>query len=330
LKRANRHSRPLLPWILDRVLSPREVGEIVNRFALGSRPMLDPRRSRGEQGQVWRLGTSTGVWAVKELILRQTEADMDVSARFQQAAVDAGVPAPTVVRTIDGHVLLELNGRQFRVFSWADLLAPDPGLDPEKVGVLVGTIHALGYPSHGPVHPWYTEPVGAAQWQQLLQELIAADNPLGEGLAGLHDELCSLEELLEAPSQLQQLHLDLWADNVRATAAGGLCVIDWDNCGPGDPRQELAVVLAEYGGSPARARALYDAYIDAGGSGRITRPQDFSMGIAQLGHILQFQCRNWLKARSAEERQHVEAALDEFVSRPLTRSVIDEILAAVT
>jgi hypothetical protein len=89
-------------------------------------------------------------------------------------------------------------------------------------------------------------------------------------------------------------------------------------------------VLFEYcSGRPARTRALYDAYLDAGGPGRITRPEDFSMAIAQLAHILEGQCANWLTATAAEERRRAEAAIDEFVSRPHTRPVIDEILAAV-
>jgi len=145
-------------------------------------------------------------------------------------------------------VLLDLDGRQFRVFSWVDILPPDPDLDPHMVGILVAGIHRLGHPSMGPARSWYTEPVGAARWHQLFQQLIAAQNPLGERLAELEHELCGLEELLEEPSELQQLHLDLWADNVRMTAisgssAGGLCFIDWDNSGL-DYRDSLSCLMS--------------------------------------------------------------------------------------
>ena len=134
-------------------------------------------------------------------------------------------------------------------------------------------IHRLGYLSNGSARSLYTQPVGAARWHQLFRQLIAADNPPGERLAQLQDELCGLEELLEEPTKLQRLHLDLWADNVRMTTTGQLCVIDWDNSGPGDPCQELAAVLFEYcSGRPVRTRALHDAYVDAGGPGRNTRP----------------------------------------------------------
>jgi len=51
---------------------------------------------------VWRLETSTGTWAVKELFHREPEVDTRLSAEFQETAVRAGVPAPAVVRTADG------------------------------------------------------------------------------------------------------------------------------------------------------------------------------------------------------------------------------------
>jgi hypothetical protein len=236
-----------------------------------------------------------------------------------------------VVRTRDGHVLLELSGRQFRVFTWADILPANANLDPREVGLLVAGIHRLGYPSNGPVHAWYIEPVGAQRWQQLIRALTERGAATAERLGELEDELCSLEGLLlEMPSDLQQLHLDLWADNVRATRTGDLCVIDWDNCGPGDPRQELAAMLFEYGlGSSARARALYGAYVEAGGPGRLSRPADFSMVVAQLGHILEMQCQNWLSATTAQQRDRAEVAIEEFLARPLTRALIDEILSAI-
>ena len=110
-----------------------------------------------------------------------------------------------------------------------------------------------------------------------------------------------MEALLEAPSNLQTCHRDLFADNILRTAAGGLCVIDWENSGLADPTHELAVVLIEFaGGDVARARRLYQAYIEADGPGRLDRPGQFSMAIAQLGHLGERACRLWLDP--AEDR----------------------------
>jgi Ser/Thr protein kinase RdoA (MazF antagonist) len=243
------------------------------------------------------------------------------------------MPAPTVVRTTDGSVLAEVEGRQFRVLSWVDVRPADVTLDVARVGRLVAALHQLGAPGEGEgaVDPWYTQPVGPDGWDDLVIRLASAGSPLAADVAGLRDELCRNEELLEPPRALRPLHLDLWADNVRATPTGDLCVLDWDNSGLGDPRQELAVVLFEFTSwSPARTRGLYSAYVDAVGPARITRAEDFSMAVAQLGHILQWQCQNWLSAGTPAGRQHAEAAVREYVERPLTRTVVDRMVDTLT
>ena len=79
--------------------------EIERRFALGRRLSFDPHPQEGELGRVWRLTTTEGTWAVKELLHPQSEAEVLPGVRLQETAVSAGLPAPTVVRTTDGSVL---------------------------------------------------------------------------------------------------------------------------------------------------------------------------------------------------------------------------------
>jgi Ser/Thr protein kinase RdoA (MazF antagonist) len=312
------------------MLSGEQVTEVVHRFSLGTDPVLGGAPVRGELGQVWPVRTTTGTWAVKELFTPDTETEARASADFQEAAVNNGVPAPAVIRTLDGDVLIDLAGRQFRVFSWVNVEPPDRGLDPAAVGSIVGAVHRMAYPATGPARPWYTDPVGEERWDELLGQMAVSGHPRAEELMELRNELCALELLLEEPQHLQRLHLDLWADNVRVTPSGDLCVLDWDNSGPGDPRQELAVVLLEYGsGSPTRARTLVESYLDAGGAAHVTRPEDFSMAIAQLGHILEWQCGNWLAATTPDQRARAEDAVDEFIAEPLTRDVIEQLVDAV-
>jgi hypothetical protein len=57
---------------------------------------------------------------------------------------------------------------------------------------------------------------------------------------------------------------------------------------------------------------------------------DFSMAIAQLGHIGEAAARAWLASETEADRADNEAWFREFVDRPLTRAVIDELLVAVT
>jgi hypothetical protein len=123
-----------------------------------------------------------------------------------------------------------------------------------------------------------------------------------------------------------------YARTVLRTPDDGLCVIDWENCGLADPSQELALVLFEFGlGSVERARALYRAYREEGGPGRIDRRGNFLMLIAQLGHIGENACARWLEPNEpAVERDRQAARAEEFLAMPLTRGAIDELLDAVT
>jgi hypothetical protein len=109
-------------------------------------------------------------------------------------------------------------------------------------------------------------------------------------------------------------------------------VIDWENCSLADPSQELALVLFEFGlASAERTHVLYEAYLDAGGPGRIERRGNFSMLIAQVGHIGEDACLRWLDPTGSEaEREQQVTRAEEFIAMPFTRTAIDELLDAVS
>lgn len=306
---------------------------IAQAFGLGAGAILsDTPVARGKQGQVWRLNTTRGRWAVKEPFRRSTDIAVTDSVAFQEAVRAAGVMVPRVVRTGEGTIFIDVGGAQVRVDEWVDLLPPDIGADPIRVGRTVAGMHRVRSARGDPPESWFSEPVGADRWDALIADLRAARAPFAQSLAQVRDELVALEEWVRPPRHLQTCHRDLWADNLRTTPAGDLCVIDWHDCGLADPSQELACVLFEFGsGSPARAGALYRAYVDAGGPGRVDGTERFSMLICQLGHIGEAACRDWLipGPRSAHRPDSV-AAFAEFIDRPHHRTVLLEILDAVS
>ena len=261
-------------------------------------------------------------------------AEALADADYQDAVLRAGVPMPAVRRTADDDILCELDGVWVRVYEWVDVLEPDPWLDPASVGALVAGIHGVRSAlaraaGRSVVH----EPVGADRWDELAGVARAHAAPRSRSSwRQSRDELVALEELLAPPRDLQVCHRDLWADNVRGTPAAGLCVIDWENGGLADPSQELGIVLFEFGlGDAGRARALYDAYVCAGGRGRIESAGDFSMLIAQLGHITEWNCTRWLRRRVSEsERARAADRVGEFTSRPLTRNSIEALCVATS
>ncbi|WP_456845251.1 phosphotransferase enzyme family protein [Cellulomonas sp. P5_C6] len=307
-----------------------DASDLARHFALGGAARLSEGPvARGKQGVVWRLDTTNGSWAVKAPFTPSQEDEVRLSTEFQEAAYLAGVPTPQIRRTTDGFVFADVGGRRVRVYEWVDLGAPDPGLDPALVGEVVARIHGVKIDDPRPLDPWYHEPVGAGRWDEVVEQVRDGGAPFAGRLAALRDELVALESWIEPPEALRVCHRDLWADNMLPTAAGGLCVIDWENSGPADPSQELACVLFEFGRSdPGRARALIAAYQDAGGPGQVDRPGHFSMLIASLGHITETAATDWLQpnARSpdrADSTAWISEVLDDPHSRRRLRDLLD-------
>ena len=304
-------------------------GQIAVRFGLGGNPVLSPAPvARGEQGQVWRLDTERGSFAVKEAFRRIAQADVRNAAEFSAAASARGICTPLAIADRDGQLIADYGPAQIRVQEWLDLLAPDLRLDPVLVGLTLAQIHQTGFHGTAPLDDWFTEPVGAQPWDALCRELAAAGAPFAGQLALMRNELVALDAWVVPPTTVQTCHRDLWADNLLPTATGGVCVIDWDDCGLADPSYELGCVLFEFGcGEPDRIRAIYGSYLQHGGPGRVARHGDFSMLICQLGHICEIACRDWLDpAARSTDRQHNAERFDEFVQRPLNRAGLDVIL----
>jgi Ser/Thr protein kinase RdoA (MazF antagonist) len=312
------------------MLLERDAAAIADEYDLGDAPVLVGPIARGEVGQVWRLSTSAGSWAVKEPFDPPSMAEAVDDAVFQDLVYARGVRMPAVVRSRTGAVLADVGSATVRVYTWVDLCERDARVDPATIGSIVADIHRVEYIGDNPVDPWYTDPVGADRWDELVDQLTAAGAPFAEALAELRDELVGLEELLEWPSKLQTCHRDLFADNVLPTPDGSVSVIDWENSGLADPSQELGLVLFEFScGEPARARTLYDAYVDAGGPGRVDRPSNFSMVIAQIAHIGEIASTRWLDPARRDQQDHNAGRVDEFLTCGITRKMIAEMVDAV-
>lgn len=312
-------------------LGEEHVPGVLAAFALGVDGRLsDGPVARGRLGAIWRLDTDRGSWAVKRIEDADDDAHAGIldGAAFQEAARSAGVPTPSVCRTGTGEIVATVQRARVRVLGWVDMAEPDTGIDPGAVGRLVAALHRVEFTGAIGPDPWYAAPVGAARWRELVTRLRMRNAPFTDELDALVSELVALEAYLGgSPRSLRTCHRDLWADNVRRAQAGGLVVFDFDNAGLADPAQELAAVLVEYAtDDPVRARAIRDAYRDAGGPGVIDGPQDFAMPIAQLTHIVAEGCRRWLAATTDAARADNAAWVREFLDRPLTGAVIERLL----
>lgn len=287
--------------------------------------------ARGEQGRIWRLDTERGAFAIKELIVRQTPAAAAADVDFQEAVLATGaVPMPRPVRTVTGEVLVDLEGHQLRAYEWVDLLAMDRTLAPAIIGPTLAAIHRVHYAPARPLIGWYTDPVGAVRWAELLQCAKAAAAPFAEAFAAEIPELVRLEALLEPPANLQSCHRDLWADNILPTSSGGVSVIDWENCGLADPAQELPMVMIDFGwNDQQRIAQLYSSYLDAGGSARVSGYGAFTMLIAQFGHFWELAITNYFAAKVPEEKAHNLDRIAELLNEPLRIMHLEEMLDTI-
>jgi Ser/Thr protein kinase RdoA (MazF antagonist) len=288
--------------------------------------------ARGEQGRIWRVDTDTGAFAIKELIIRQTPADAVADVAYQEAVLATrAVPMPRPIHTEAGRVLVDVAGYQVRAYEWVDLLPTDKGIDAAVIGATLAAIHQVHHAPARPLVGWYTEPVGAPRWTQLLDEAKAADAPFSEALDAEITELLRLEALIEPPTNLQSCHRDLWADNILSTPTGGLCVIDWENCGLADPAQELPMVMIDFAfGDRRRVAELYLSYVEAGGSARISGYGSFTMVIAQFSHFWELAITAYLSTSAADVKTHSLDRIAELLNPPLRVAHLEEMLDTIT
>jgi Ser/Thr protein kinase RdoA (MazF antagonist) len=287
--------------------------------------------ARGQLGRVWRLRTVERDYAVKEWYAQPDINSVGRDARLVESARAAGVFTPEIIRTPAGQVVRVVDGTAVRVFEWVDLLPRSRRLDPVEIGRTVARLHNASHASDQPVDNWFSTGFGERSWRELHTRLVAEGAPFAGELGAILDELVGVESAIEPHERPIVCHRDLWADNVLATDDGRVCVIDFENMGPADPSQELAMVLFEFGDNdPSRAHRIHAAYRDAGGPGRVTRRGHFTMLVAEQAHIGQLACSRWVGSSDGPERERLAAWFREIPEDPVTLARIDRVLAAVS
>jgi hypothetical protein len=288
--------------------------------------------ARGEAGQVWRLTTDRGMWAVKESFAPQSVKQASATGSYQEHLSLHGIPLPRILRDEDGAYTRQIDGVFVRVFEWVELEQPDSGLDPAEVGAVVASIHRAPFPARGPIAAWHTEPLGAARWHELVRASRARSAPFADRLAEQVTDWIAVEKVLRPMRPVQTCHLDMWADNFRRTTSGEISVIDWDQAGPADPCREVAMVLFEFGRyDRERLRTLQAAYVDAGGPAAVKEAADFSVAVAQFAHIGERHLSMWLAPDATDAvKERAVRGIDELLDAPLDLATIALILDAVT
>lgn len=297
--------------------------------------------SRGANGQIWRLDLGAERYAVKEALGQPDETLIQAEVAYTSHLAAAGIRLPRSLPGQDGRFLVRLgkgSGADWlRLYEWVDGASPDltdPGV-ATRIGDLLGRMHAHAPPPRGPVDPWYEAAPEHASWDPLADAAQAQGLGWGKALArqvGLLRELAGLVTPM-ARERMVTCHRDLHPDNVLAVRSGDLIPLDWEECGPACPDQELAGLLlfwhVEDGAADdAAVQRTLGAYLAARGSGRVRDELSFGMYVAGRLNFLHGQVTVALDPRtSAADRDYASAEVQDTLARLPAPALISHLVS---
>jgi aminoglycoside phosphotransferase (APT) family kinase protein len=274
-------------------IGPEPWAEVAGRFRLGPALGAAVFVARGAMGEVWRLQTCRGAWAVKWQFPWGPAEPCPADVQVQLAAAAAGIPLPAPVLTPAGEAVAPIGSHHVRVYEWADLARPvAPPADDRtaaEAGGLLGVLHSLALPSTEPDDPWYARVPPPADWAALADRAAAADLAWAGQLAGAQERIARLSARADVPRRPGRrivCHRDFNPDNVvPASSRDHLVVLDWENAGPLDPACELGYALFAWSAgqghvSTSAVTALLDSYSAALGTDAAVGPGMFATAVA--------------------------------------------------
>jgi Ser/Thr protein kinase RdoA (MazF antagonist) len=327
---------------------PPDAREVAAVFDLG-RVIAEPVvAARGEMGRIWRVETSTGRWALKE-VFRPEPAAAELAradAAFQEAALIGGVRLPRPRRAPDGRVLIEVgpadDRRSVRVYEWVDLQERTAATVPAtEAGAILGRLHGLALTDERPIHPWYRTVVPLSAWAPLVERATDAHAPwavtlervapvliAGSATAARAFEAGVARPSIGAPGPIT-CHLDFNPENVLVDVSGSVVVVDWENSGSELAEQELASAVAEFVPDPAGTAPFLRAYGDAGGPARIRDRTSFAMTLTVQSALVRTYAERALDPTfTAEDRARSAHWIEDIAAQAFTLERIDRWLEA--
>ena len=258
---------------------PRLAAAIAEAYGLGR--VTGPMRSLGradDVGRPWSLSTDRGRWAFRSVENWWPIVAADRDVELQQAASAAGVLLPAPMRSVNGEIVEQINGRPWRVNAWRHsgppLTAPVSARIASQVGAVLATIHGLGLVVDR-ISPWHAARLSDEPWGRVAARVRSAGVPWAALFDAAVPELERLSALGAAPvdaSAALLTHNSLGPAKVRRESGGQLVVFGWEHAGGQPPSWELADALSSWtldadgAVNLAAARAMVEGYAARAGS----------------------------------------------------------------
>lgn len=278
----------------------------------------------GAMGRIWRLDTTSGSYAVKELYWANEPSSEEAvvlrQVSFCERARAAGISAPENLPAASGRYLVTLpedyGGALVRAYEWIDgrgLMPTDRGAT--WAGHTLGILERLRVrPGDQPLDPWSYRVPTAEDWAALVDRCGQSGQPWADDLRRAVPALLEESRYVEYPdpNALIVNHTDFQRQNVLVEHCGRFVLLDWDDAGPMTPTRSLASALGcwHVRGAEVDADGIREtmrAYRAAGGQARLTDLTDFGSSIS--GYVNYVYCQAELSLdRSAPAQLRADAA----------------------
>jgi Ser/Thr protein kinase RdoA (MazF antagonist) len=215
--------------------------QVAHGFGLGAIRSAEPVTD-GLMNRNWRLRTTLGPYAVKQLLDRPVDEVRAAHALLPRLA-ELGFPVPVPCRTSDGDTALRVDGNWFTAAPWLPG-APARFLDHDactRLGSLIGRLH-VALASLCPPAPLLRPDVPLEPDVSLSRLAAYAARPVRDDFDAIAQREIALRRQLVAevadlrpPSRdvgpCGWTHGDLQPFNVLAAAGHVTAILDWDRLG---------------------------------------------------------------------------------------------------
>jgi Ser/Thr protein kinase RdoA (MazF antagonist) len=318
--------------------TPPDAAEVAARFGLGDPVGPATLSARGELGRIWRLPTTRGLWALKEVFETgpTSAADALRDVAFQEVAIAGGIPMPRPIVASDGAALVEVgpddDRRAVRIYTWAELQGHHVAAPPPAVAAILGRLHAIAPADVRPVDPWVRQPPDPSALEALLERTRAAGVPWADTLAGLVpivlEATAAVGRPAAEPPDRVTCHLDFNAENVLLDVTGGVCVVDWENSGPARLEWELASAVAQFARTPDLVAPFLRSYAGAGGPARLRDRRSFALTEIVDANLVATYGSRALDGADPEDRARAAYWIGDIAANAFTLERVDGWLEA--